>query len=60
VQSKVLPGKADRRVARVFESADTTTKWVPRPSRSAVQSHDILYKVSLDILYTLGARSAPG
>ncbi len=25
-----------------------------------VQSHDILYKVSLDILYTPGARNAPG
>jgi hypothetical protein len=28
--------------------------------RVFVQSHDILYKVSLDILYTPGARSAPG
>ena len=28
--------------------------------RDVVQSHDILYKMSRDILYTPGARSAPG
>lgn len=31
------------------------TQRVPRPSRSFVQSHDILYKMSRDILYTPGA-----
>jgi len=61
-----------RAAARFNVTAKTAAKWVhryralgapgllDRSSRTFVQPHDILYKLSLDILYTPGARSAPG
>jgi hypothetical protein len=44
-----------------FSANPTWYIYIPVPILTKnVQSHDILYKVSPDILYTPGARSAPG